>query len=120
MTSRWRETTEDGGIFETITRYSFEGHPPAMMAYAPSWERRWVRRPRSALHAEFAGAGAAGCVNPMSIVDEDDQSYTYLGAQGVLAYHPDDAGRWYKTAAACQAALRTEGTEPRPADDAVL
>jgi hypothetical protein len=96
-----------GGVREVKTTYSFEGQPPEMTAYAPGYEYRWIRRPPpgSGMPGE---RGAMGCASPMSIVDVTDDRITYIDAQNVDAYHPDDAGHWYRTRAACRAALGSE------------
>ncbi len=101
-----REET-DGGVREVKTIYSFDGQPPQMTAYAPGYEYRWIRRPPpgSGMPGEM---GAMGCVSPMSIVDVTDDRITYIDAQNVHAYHPNDAGHWYRSRAACQAALGSE------------
>lgn len=110
LTTRERYEVE-GGVAETVRQYSFEGTGPQLMAYAPSSRTRWIRRPRG-LHIGLGSAGAAGCVNPTTIVDEDDERFTYVAAERVRAYHPDDAGHWYKSANACERDLAAAAIPP--------
>lgn len=113
---RYRRTREGGtlqrrvvveepgrGAYATTTTHRIEGHPPTMRMYNRSWEVEVLRAdPDGGMPR---GAGAVGGVFDLTVVADQSDAITIIEGSRILAYHPDDAGHWYRSAEACEAAL---------------
>lgn len=91
------------GAHATTTTYMIEGHPPTMRMYNRSWEVEILRTdPDGGMPR---GPGAVGGVFDLTVVADQSDAITIVEGSRILAYHPDDAGHWYRSVEACEAAL---------------
>lgn len=91
------------GAYATTTSHTLEGHPPEMRMYNRSWTVEILRRaPGGGMPR---GNGAVGGLFDLTVVSNEADVITLVEGSRILAYHPDDALHWYRSAEACEATL---------------
>ena len=100
-----RRWTESWGSGRARMRQSQDlyGGPVEYSMYGVTTERQWIRRPDPDVDGMPGLPGQIGAVFPMTLLAVDDRAMTWIEARMVLAYHPDDMVRWYRTSEACEA-----------------
>jgi hypothetical protein len=93
-----RATIDGLEYVRTIDYYRFEN---GLLILGPGISTRTLEHGRSVEEAGYGG----DFVDTLVAVSND--GWQWLPGREVAAYHPDDTERWYRTAAACQAARRS-------------
>jgi hypothetical protein len=92
-----------GVVYARTTSHNFVGRPPEMQMYNVAVNIEIIRRRRRG--SIPGGGGARGGIFDVTIVKDAGDAVSYVMTVGFYAYHPDDVRRWYRTEAACEAAL---------------
>ncbi|MFK8000192.1 MAG: hypothetical protein AB8H86_11390 [Polyangiales bacterium] len=101
----------EGGAYATTMSHTLEEHPPEMRMYNRSWTVEIRRRdPRGGMPR---GNGAVGGLFDLTVVSDKAEVITLVEGSRILAYHPDDALHWYRSAEACEATLQA----PEPSEE---